>query len=45
MPNMHYAGECELKWEGRAKLPADKFKKLHFYLERAELFRFQCVDL
>ena len=39
------AVECELKWNGKATLPSDKFRKLHFYLKRVELFSFQCVDL
>lgn len=35
---------CPLRWQGQSRLPAERFLKLHFFLQNAELFSFQFVD-
>ena len=35
---------CPLSWKGQSGLPAGRFVKLHFFLQNAELFRFQFLE-
>ena len=35
---------CPLRWGGQSGIPAERFLKLHFFLQNAELFSFQFVE-
>jgi len=35
---------CRLRWRGQSRIPAERFLKLHFFLQNAELFSFQFVE-
>ena len=38
------AVEHEIKWKGQSELPAGNFKKLHFYLNKADIFSFRLAE-
>ena len=35
---------CPLRWRGQSRLPAERFLKVQFFLQNAELFSFQFVE-